>query len=70
MVTFNGTEYPLQAGTSLRVLAEIHFSDLPQVAFEDFVVVVNGAAIDSAQAEKRYLAENDTVYLVPKVDGG
>ena len=70
MIRINGTDYAFEAGVSLRELAESHFTDIPKVVFEDFVVVVNNAAIGSALAEESVLTDGDTVFLVPKVDGG
>ena len=70
MVRINDKEYDYRPGMSLRALAEGHFTDIPKVVFEDFVVVVNGGAINSALAEERILEESDAVFMVPKVDGG
>ena len=70
MIRINETEYGFTQGLSLRKLAESHFNDIPKVTFEEFVIVVNNSAINSRQAEDRVLTDGDSVYMVPKLDGG
>ena len=70
MVRINDRDYPYRPGMPLRELAESHFSDIPKVDFEDFIVVVNSKAIHSSQAEERLLESGDAVFMAPKLDGG
>ena len=70
MIRLNDKAYHHRPGLMLRDLAESHFTEIPEVVFDLFVIVANGAALSSAQAEERVLQDGDVLYIVPKVDGG
>ena len=72
MIQFNGAGYEYSPGVLLRDLAEDYYrkKDIPKVALEDFVIIVNSAPITPSQAEELALNDNDNVYFVPIINGG
>ena len=70
MVKLNGEEYAYRPGMSLKELMDDYNSSSPRLAFDGFVVVVNGSAINTAQAKEKLLLDNDNIFIVPILDGG
>ena len=71
MVRLNDAEYTYSPGMSLRELVDEHNAGKRKaLSFDGFIVLVNGAALSSMQAEERLLRDNDTIVIVPQLDGG
>ena len=70
MIRLNGVEYEFRQGFSLAELVCDHNLVHAKVGFEGFVVIINGAAVPTAQAQWWVLSDNETIYIVPKLDGG
>jgi len=70
MVKLNGEEYAYRPGMSLKELMDEYNSGSPRLAFDGFVVVVNGKALTAVQAQEYTLLDNDTVFIVAVLDGG
>ena len=71
MVKLNGAEYTCRPGLSLKELVATYNADHNNsLGFDEFVVLVNGVAITTMQAEERILLDNDIVYIVPFLAGG
>ena len=71
MVRLNGTEYAHRPGMSLKELVGNYNADSgKQLAFDGFVVLVNGAALTVSQAQERTLQDNDKIFIVPLLEGG
>ena len=70
MVRLNGSEYAYRPGMSLKELVDDYNADRLRLAFDGFVVVVNGTALPTLQAEERLLQDNDTIFIIPMLDGG
>ena len=70
MIRLNGVDYEFRQDLSLAQLVREHNLVHAVVGFEGFVVIINGAVIATAQAQGRVLSDNDTVFIVPKLDGG
>ena len=70
MIRLNGYEYEYRPGMSLAGLVEEYNQANATVDFHGCVVVINGAAVPEAQAREWQLSDNETVYIVPKLDGG
>ena len=70
MICMNETEVEYWPGITLADLVLAYYIDVAEADFEEYMVVVNGVAINSAQAEAAVVSDGDKVYIVPKVDGG
>ena len=70
MVRLNGVEYEYRPGMELAALVDEHNLTNPKVRFDDCIVVINGAAVPSAQAQEWKLSDKEIIYIVPKLDGG
>jgi len=72
MIRINNTAFDYRPGMSLRHLAQVYYADNPKATtdFDNFMIVRNSVALTSRQAEETLLADGDSVYMVPKLDGG
>ena len=70
MIMLNGVEYEYRAGLTLGELVAEYNIGHANVEFSDCIVIIDGAAIPAEQAPGWRLAENSTVFIVPKLDGG
>ena len=74
MVRLNGEQRAYRPGMSLKDLVDDYNAGRPgragRLAFDEFVVIVNGKALTAAQAREKTLSDNDTVIIVPMIDGG
>lgn len=70
MIRFNGVEYDYRPGLSLDDMIREHNLTRAKVDLKSCVVIINGAAVQPDQTQGRALSDNDTVFVVPKLDGG
>ena len=70
MVRLNGVDFEYRSGLPLGELVEMYNQNHARVDFKSCVVVVNGAAVPAEQAERWQLSDGETIYIVPKLDGG
>ena len=71
MVKLNGAEYAFSPGMTLKGLVDTYNAERNKfLAFEGFAVVINNTAITVPQAQERILLDNDTIFIVPLLDGG
>jgi len=70
MIRFNNAEFDYRPDLTLKELAKAYYAGVKEVVFEDLIIIVNGTAVPSLLADERKLQDNDSVYLVPKVEGG
>ena len=70
MIRLNGVEYEYSPGLSLGELVEYHNRNHSRLRFEGCVTVVDGAALDAARAPGWALEGDETIFIVPKLDGG
>ena len=70
MIRMNNADMEFRPGMTLMELLDGYYAANPKKGFEDFVVVVNNAALSPAQAQAWALRDRDEVYIVPKLDGG
>jgi len=71
MVQLNKTEFTFYPGMTLEELVDDYNADHPgQLAFDGFVVLVNGTAFTSLQAREKTLQDNDKIIILPLLDGG
>ena len=71
MIRLNGTEYAYRPGMSLKELINNYNADQhKQLAFDEFVILVNDIALTDIQAQERILLDNDKIIILPLIDGG
>ena len=70
MIRFNGIEYEYRQGLSLDEMIAEHNLTRAKVDVNSCVVIINGAAIPPELARGRALDDNETIFVVPKLDGG
>ena len=70
MLYINEKEVAYQPGATIADLVLGYYPHVPKVDYETYIVVLNGVAITSAQAEATSLQDDDRLHIVPKVDGG
>jgi len=71
MVRLNGADFSYRPGMSLKELVDDYNAEKRKLLeFDGFVVLVNGAALTSFQAQETILRDNDTILIVPLLDGG
>ena len=70
MIRLNGFEYEHRAGLSLAELVEEYNLTHAKVGFESFIVIIGGAAVPAPEAEGWLLRDDETIFIVPKLDGG
>ena len=70
LVLLNGVEFEFCDGQSLGELVEKYNQSRAKVDFKSCVVVVNGTAVPTEQAEGWKLSDGETIFVVPKLDGG
>jgi len=71
MIRLNETEYAYRAGLSLKELVSKYNADQKKtLAFDGFVVLINGKAIGTPEAEERILLDNDRILITPLLSGG
>jgi len=70
MVRLNGVEYEYRPELSLGELADDYNLSHAKIGFESCVVIVDGSAITEEQAREKMVCDNETIYIVPKLDGG
>ena len=70
MIRLNGNEYEHRPGLTLRELACEHNLIYAKTGFDSCVVVQNSTAVPADNAPGLLLNDNDTIYIVPKLDGG
>ena len=70
MLSLNGVKFDYRPGMSLKELIDEYNADNPVVSLENFIVVVNGAAVTSTQALELQLQDDDSVFMAPMLEGG
>jgi len=72
MIRINNKAFAWRPGMSLRHLAQVYYADNPKATadFDNFMIVRNSVALTSLQAEETILADEDSIFMVPKLDGG
>ena len=71
MVILNGTEFTYHPGMSLKELLDIYNREKSMsLAFDGFVVLVNGKALSESDALGRILLDNDKIQITPLLSGG
>jgi sulfur carrier protein ThiS len=70
MISLNGTMFEHKPGMTLTELVDIYNIDNPNIAVDDFMIVVNEVAISSSQARTLLLQNNDKIFFAPMLGGG
>ena len=70
MVRLNGVEFNYRQGMSLAELVDDYNTTRKKIAFDGFVVIINDNAVASLQAPERILNDDDTIAMIPHLDGG
>ena len=70
MIRFNGIEYEYRPGLSLDDMILEHNLTRAKVDLISCVVIINGTAIPPDDAHGTVLNDKDTVFVVPKLEGG
>ena len=70
VIRLNGVEYEFRGELSLAELVCDYNLTHALVELDSCIVIVNGAAIPPEQAQNWILSDNETVFIVPKLDGG
>ena len=70
MVRLNGVDFAYRNGMSIKELVDDYNMSRPKLGLEGFAVLLNGAALTTFQAENMLLRENDSVLIIPMIDGG
>ena len=71
MITINEKEFAYSPGLSLKELVGRYNTEQQKtLAFDGFVVLVNGKALTTLEAEKKILLDNDRILITPLLSGG
>ena len=70
MIRMNDEEYEYQSALSLKTLILAYYTDITKVNFDDYIILINDDAVPSAQAEVQVVQDHDTIYIIPKMEGG
>ena len=71
MVQLNKAEFVYRPGMILKELVDEYNTDHEkQLAFDGFVVLVNGIAHIDPQVREKILRDNDKIVFLPLLDGG
>jgi len=70
MIRLNGVAFAWRPEMSLQDLVDDGLIADLNVGIEGFVVIVDGKALTTAQARMKTLCDNESVYIVPVLDGG
>ena len=70
MIRLNGVEYEYRPGQTLSELATEQNLIYAKTGFDKCVVIQNSAAVPANKAPELPLNDNDTIFIVPKLDGG
>jgi len=70
MVRLNNVGYEYRPGLSLRDLVDEYNLTHAKVDFDGCVVVINSTVIPAPQAQGWVLSDNESVLIVPILDGG
>ena len=78
MVKLNGAELEYDREITLGELVEsVNSANTDtrsdgslKIVFEGCIVIINSEAVAADQAQGIVISDNDTIYIVPKLDGG
>ena len=70
MIRLNGIEYEHRPGLTLCELADRYSAEYRKLCFDGFVVIVDGQALTTDQAQAKILEGNEDIFIVPVLDGG
>jgi len=70
MIRLNGVEYEYRPGLSLGDIVDDYNLSHAKVDFDACLVVIDSAAVPASEARVRLLNGDESVYIVPKLDGG
>ncbi|MCL1805940.1 MAG: hypothetical protein FWG28_08105 [Clostridiales bacterium] len=70
MIRLNEVEYEYRPGLSLGDIVGDYNLSHAKVDFDACVVIIDSAVVPAAEARIRRLSDGESVYIVPKLDGG
>ena len=70
MIRLNGIEFEYRPVLSLIELVDKYNQAQARVRLDDCIIIVNGAAFPASQAQELILNDNDSISIVPMLDGG